>query len=221
MKTGDRPQAHEPGPVPSIDWYFDFVSPYSYLQCERLAKFPARINPQPLVFAGLLKHWGHKGPAEMPSKRTFIYRQVQWLAARDGVAMRFPPRHPFNPIRALRLAIAMGSSYEAVRMIFRHIWRDGDAVDVEDGFARLCGKLGAGDAEALISTPVVKQALIDNGQRAIEHGVFGVPTLRIDGELFWGYDATDMALDYLGNPERFLSEEMKRVDALPVGVTRT
>ena len=204
-----------------IDWYFDFVSPYSYLQCERLARFPEKVQPQPLVFAGLLKHWGHKGPAEMPSKRTFIYRQVQWIAARDAIDLRFPPRHPFNPIKALRLAIAAGSTYESTRDIFRHIWRDGDEADTPEGFARLCEKLGIADGEARIATPEVKQGLIDNGQRAIERGVFGVPTLCIRRELFWGYDATDMALDFLGNPERFLSEEMKRVDRLPVGATRT
>ena len=220
MNTGDRPQANEPGSVP-IDWYFDFVSPYSYLQCERLAKFPATIRPQPVVFAGLLKHWGHKGPAEMPSKRTFIYRQVQWIAARDGVELTFPPRHPFNPIKALRLAIAAGGSYETVREIYRHIWREGDEVDVPEGFARLCERLGVADGEARVSDPEVKQALIDNGERAIERGVFGVPTLCIHGELFWGYAATDMALDFLGNPQRFLSEEMKRVDRLPVGASRT
>jgi 2-hydroxychromene-2-carboxylate isomerase len=204
-----------------VDWYFDFVSPYSYLQCERLAKFPATIRPRPLVFAALLNHWGHKGPAEMPSKRTFIYRQVQWLAGREGVVMRFPPRHPFNPIRALRLAVAMGSAFEAVQPIFRHIWRDGDDVDSAEGFARLCERLGVADAEARISDPAVKEALRRSGEEALAAGVFGVPTLAIDGELFWGYDATDMALDYLRDPAAFISEEMRRVDRLPYGATRS
>lgn len=204
----------------TVDWYFDFVSPYSYLQCERVAKFPAPIRPRPLVFAALLNHWGHKGPAEMPSKRTFVYRQVQWLAAREGVVMRFPPRHPFNPIRALRLAIVMGSTFEAVQGIFRHIWREGDDVDSPEGFARLCERLNVADAEARISDPAVKEALRRNGEEAIAAGVFGVPTLAIGGELFWGYDATDMALDYLRDPVAFISEEMRRVDQLPYGATR-
>jgi 2-hydroxychromene-2-carboxylate isomerase len=203
-----------------IDWYFDFVSPYSYLQCERLAPLSAQIRPRPLVFAGLLSHWGHKGPAEMPSKRTFIYRQVQWIAGRDGVRMRFPPRHPFNPIKALRLAVAMGSTYETVREIYRHIWSDGYDVDTAEGFAQLCTGLGVADGEARVSEPAVKEQLKRNGEEAIAAGVFGVPTLAVDGQLFWGYDATDMALDYLRDPMLFLSEEMKRVDALPVGASR-
>jgi len=203
-----------------IDWYFDFVSPYSYLQCERLGSLAVAVRPRPLVFAALLTHWGQKGPAEMPSKRTFIYRQVQWLAGREGVQLRFPPRHPFNPIKALRLAVAMGSTYGAVREIYRHIWSEGDDVDSAEGFARLCARLGVADGEARISDPAVKEELRRNGEEAIAAGVFGVPTLAIEGELFWGYDATDMALDYMRDPVRFLTEEMKRLDALPVGASR-
>jgi 2-hydroxychromene-2-carboxylate isomerase len=115
----------------------------------------------------------------------------------------------------------MGSAFEAVQPIFRHIWRDGDDVDSAEGFARLCERLGVADAEARISDPAVKEALRRSGEEALAAGVFGVPTLAIDGELFWGYDATDMALDYLRDPAAFISEEMRRVDRLPYGATRS
>lgn len=203
-----------------VDWFFDFVSPYSYLQCERLASLGLPIRPRPLLFAALLNHWGHKGPAEMPTKRTFVYRQVQWLAGREGIALRFPPRHPFNPVRALRLAIVAGSKLDAVLEIYRHIWGEGDDVDTPEGFARLVKRLGVQDAEARISDPAVKEELRRNGEEAIAAGVFGVPTLSIGGQLFWGYDATDMALDYLRDPVAFISEEIRRLDALPVGASR-
>jgi 2-hydroxychromene-2-carboxylate isomerase len=219
VRAGGESRAPGAVAVP-IDWYFDFVSPYSYLQCERLEPLAGSINPRPLVFAGLLSHWGHKGPAEMPSKRTFIYRQVLWIAGRDDVKLRFPPRHPFNPIRALRLAVALGAGYDVVRTIFRHIWRDGYDVDTEPGFAKLCETLGVADGEARASDPAVKDALKRNGEEAIAAGVFGVPTLAVDGQLFWGYDATDMALEYMRDPAAFLSAEMRRLDALPVGASR-
>lgn len=204
----------------SVDWYFDFVSPYSYLQCEKLGAVQVVVRPRPLVFAGLLKHWGHKGPAEMPSKRTFIYRQVQWMAGRDGVPLHFPPRHPFNPIKALRLAIVLGSEYGAVREIYRHIWRDGDEVDTDEGFQRLCQRLGVENAEERVNHAAIKDELHRNGEEALALGVFGVPTLSVEGELFWGYDATDMALEYMRDPVAFMSEEIRRVDALPVGASR-
>ena len=83
-----------------------------------------------------------------------------------------------------------------------------------------CARLGVPDGEARVADPAVKEDLRMNGEEAIEAGVFGVPTLRIEDELFWGYDATDMALDYMRDPVRCLSDEMKRLAALPVGATR-
>jgi 2-hydroxychromene-2-carboxylate isomerase len=204
-----------------VDWYFDFVSPYSYLQSERLEKLSLAVRPRPILFAGLLTHWGHKGPAELPTKRTFTYRQVMWIAERDGVPLRFPPRHPFNPLKVLRLAIALGSQRASIREIYRYVWGEGGEADTPEGFARLCERLGVADGEARIARPDVKAELLRNGEEAIARGVFGVPTLAVAGELFWGYDATDMALDYLRDPARFRSEEMKRVDNLPVGAARS
>ena len=205
-----------------MDWYFDFISPYSYLQCERMPQWPegTSIVPKPILFAALLNHWGQKGPAEIPVKRVFTYRQVQWLAERDGIAFRFPPRHPFNPINALRLAIAAGNEMEAIRTIFRFIWRDGGEFESAEGWKALCRQLRVEDGEALVARQEVKDELRANGEQALAAGVFGVPTILVDGRIFWGYDATPMAHEYLVSPARFDSEEMQRVAALPVGKAR-
>ena len=204
----------------TADWYFDFVSPFSYLQCERLLELPVAIRAKPLVFAGLLGHWGHKGPAEMPAKRRFTYEQVVWLARRDAITLRFPPRHPFNPIRPLRLAVALGSDIDTIRAIFRFIWREGGEVESEEGWTALCQRVGVKDADALVARQEVKDELRRNGEEALAAGIFGVPTLVIGGRIFWGYDATPMAHEFLVDPERFDSEEMRRVAGLPVGAQR-
>jgi 2-hydroxychromene-2-carboxylate isomerase len=204
----------------SADWYFDFVSPFSYLQCERLLELPLAIRAKPLVFAGLLGHWGQKGPAEMDTKRRFTYEQVVWLARRDAITLRFPPKHPFNPIRALRLAVALGSDIDTVRAIFRFIWREGGEFETAQGWKALCERVRVDDGEALVARQEVKDELRRNGEEALAAGVFGVPTLVIDGRLFWGYDATPMAHEYLVDPTRFDTEEMKRVAALPIGKAR-
>ena len=92
--------------MPSADWYFDFVSPFSYLQCEQLPTLERsiRIRYRPVLFAALLAAHGHKGPAEIASKRRFTYRFVVWQAAKLGIALKFPAAHPFNPLALLRLA---------------------------------------------------------------------------------------------------------------------
>ena len=82
--TGEAPRG-----MKTADWYFDFISPFAYLQSESLGRLDGKlaIRPVPALFAGLLKHWGQKGPAEMAPKRRFTYRQVQWLAERNGIAL--------------------------------------------------------------------------------------------------------------------------------------
>ena len=207
-----------------IDWYFDFISPYSYFQSERLPEFPAgvTIRPRAILFAGLLDHWGQKGPAEIPAKRTFTYRHVQWIARRDGIPFRFPSAHPFNPIKALRLAVAMDESMAAIRAIYRHVWAEGRLTESPEDWAALAAAVGLSpeEATARVNDPDVKARLIRNGHDALAAGVFGVPTLMVDGVPFWGYDATAMALDYVRDPAAFMSPEMKRVSELPIGVRR-
>lgn len=206
----------------TADWYFDFISPYAYLQSEALHRFDHKldIRPVPVLFAGLLKHWGQKGPAEMATKRRFSYRQVQWLAEKNGIALRFPPQHPFNPVRALRAAVALGGSLETIHEIFRFIWREGRDINAPEAWAELARRLNVTDLDARCNAPEVKDRLRQNGEEALAAGVFGVPTLAIDGELFWGFDATDMALDYLADPAMFARGEYTRLDGLPIGAAR-
>ena len=203
-----------------MDWYFDFISPYSYLQCERMPQWPegTSLVPKPILFAGLLDHWGQKGPAEIPVKREFTYRQVQWIADRAGIPFRFPPRHPFNPVNALRLAVAANNDLVAIRAIFRFVWAEGGEADTPAGIETLSRRLGV--SATRISEPEVKARLRANGEEAIAARVFGVPSLVIDGMVFWGQDSTAMALDFLRNRDHFQTEEMRRIATLPVGVSR-
>ncbi len=208
--------------MPRADWYFDFISPFSYLQSELLDGLPAalEIEYRPLLFAGLLNHWGHKGPAEMPGKRIYTFRYCRWWAQKHGIPFIMPPAHPFNPLGVLRLAIAAGNAPEAVHGIYRFIWREGRAVDSEEGWAALVESLGLEDAAARIAAPEVKDALRANGEEAIAAGVFGVPSFVLDGHIFWGVEATDMLRDYLADPGMFDSGEMARISNLPAGIER-
>jgi len=207
----------------TADWYFDFVSPFAYLQSEQLAALGPRIEVRyrPVLFAGLLGATGQKGPAEIAAKRAFTYRFVVWQAKRLGIALKFPPAHPFNPLPLLRLALACDCRPEAVHRIFRFVWRDGRLPDLPIEWAELTGELGIPDAQARIATAEIKDGLRRNTDEAIARGVFGVPTLAIGNELFWGADATAMAADYVAAGCRFVDPEYARVAALPVGAERS
>jgi len=201
-------------------WYFDLISPFAYLHYAGLKRlFPVLdIQPVPVLFAGLLKHWGTKGPAELPPKRLHTYHYCVWAAARQGLAFRMPPRHPFNPLRAQRLLIALGATHPVVDAAFDFVY--GRGRDPETEFRVLAERLGAPDAELLIGAPEVKQQLIVNTQRAIGLGVFGVPTLVLRDRLFWGSDTVDWALDFIDEPQMFDRPEYARAAELEFGSSR-
>jgi 2-hydroxychromene-2-carboxylate isomerase len=205
---------------PRLTWYFDYISPFSYLQFATYPDLFRRddVSLQPVVFGGILAHWRHKGPAELPTKRTFSYRYVLFRARELGVAIRFPPAHPFNPLRALRLTVGLGCGIEVVRTIFEFVWKEGRSLD--DEWATLCDRLGVADADALCNAPETKAQLRANGEAAGAAGIFGVPTFAVDGELFWGVDATPMLLAYLEDPGLFDDPEMRRVTHLPAAIQR-
>jgi 2-hydroxychromene-2-carboxylate isomerase len=204
------------------DWYFDFISPFSYLQLPALRAWRARIDitPVPVAFGAILRHHGNIGPAEIPGKREFTYRSVQWQAEQAGVALRFPPAHPFNPLTALRLCIAAGASWESVEALFAHFWRDGLAGVTAAELGTVGRALGIDNVENAVNSEAVKTQLRANTDAAIGAGVFGVPTLRIGGELFWGNDASPMIEDWLAHPARFASAEYRRIATLPFGIER-
>lgn len=204
-------------------WYFDFISPFSYLQLPRIRALESQlsIEPVPIVFGAVLKQLGQLGPAEIPGKRDFTYRFVQWQAERDGVPFRFPPAHPFNPIAALRLAIVAGSRWEAVTAIFEHIWRYGRRGDDAASLVDVARSLGIDDVEAAISQDDVKARLRANTESALAAGLFGVPTLRVGAELFWGNDAMPMIEDWLVRPQLFDGAEYRRISVLPKAAERS
>jgi 2-hydroxychromene-2-carboxylate isomerase len=204
------------------DWYFDFVSPYAYLQLMEFKRLPdsLEIRYRPVLFAGLLKHWGQKGPAEIPDKRRQTYRECQWRADRAGIPFKFPNIHPFNPLRALRLCIALGTEPAVVGAIFEFIFAEGRDIQSEDDWKALALRLDVDDADALVSRAEVKDALRENTEAAVRRGIYGVPTFAVGDELFWGADKTDMLLDYLADPTLFSRGEMARIDAMPMGVER-
>jgi len=206
----------------TLDWYYDFISPYSYLQCATFPALPAGVQLQlkPVLFGALLDHAGTLGPAEIPGKREHTYRQTLWLAQRYRVPMRLPPRHPFNPLSVLRLAVALDAPLATVRRIFDFIWAEGRDPSDPAEFTALANSLGVADAGARIADSTVKAILKSNTEEAIAAGVWGVPTFAIGGLCFWGFDSGQMMLDYLGDPSAFTTGEHARIAGLPSGIRR-
>ena len=196
-------------------WYFDVISPFAYMQAMRLSDLPNDVAMalRPVLFAGLLNHWGQLGPAEIAPKKTFTFQHSIWRAKRMGIEFKLPSKHPFNPLRALRLAVAM-NDMASIQTIFRTIWVQGEVPDDEEGWSAIQTALGIKDGDARIDKPEIKSKLILNGEEALTAGVFGVPTIVANGELFWGDDAFEMFLDYCTNPEMMATDAMREATNL-------
>ena len=203
-------------------WYFDFISPFSYLHLKQFHRLPADLGIEymPVLFAGILKHHAHKGPAEIAPKRVYTYKQVVWLGKHLGIPFKVPPAHPFNSLHALRLVIAAGADRRNVETAFDMIWQEGlDLMDPAN-IAELGKRLQIRDVPAALADEKVKATLKANTEGAIAKGVFGVPTFLIGDAVFWGQDSLDMMLDYLRYPGLFDTPEMRRAASLPVGAAR-
>lgn len=210
----------------SIDFYFDPISPYAALAFERLPEVLAgrsvAVRYVPILFGALLKSLDHKGPAEIPGKRDWTYRQVLWLGHRLGVPLDLPAAHPFNPLGLSRLLWATAPDGQtpgryAVERVLRHVWRGGlDAADPAR-LAALTAELAPARDPA---SDAVKAALRDATDAAFARGVFGVPTLAVDDKLFWGLDALDMLAAYLDGDAWFDGPAWTDAATWPVGVKR-
>ena len=209
-----------------ITFYLDFISPYAYLAFEQLPEalkcVSYSVDYRPVLFAGMLKHHGQLGPAEIAPKRDWTYRQVMWLADKLGVPMRMPASHPFNPLQLLRLALACGehagdTNRYVCDLIFKHVWSSGADINDSAHFETLLAQL---KPRHDTQNDDVKNSLKTNTEAAISKGVFGVPAFEVDDKIFWGQDALPMLRDYVLGSPWFESGEWERSGQVAAGVVR-
>lgn len=196
------PAAKEP-----LYFFFDFLSPYAYLawhSIHQVASAAGReVEPIPVLLAALLDAHGQKGPAEIPAKREYVFKDA--LRTAHGLDLPFqpPPAHPYNPLLALRVATIMLAPRlrrEVIDALFHAAWGNGEGLDGEEAVAKALAPTGF-DTDVLIAeakTTAIKEQLRADTATAVQLGVFGVPTVLADREVFWGHDS-------LGHLSRFLA----------------
>ncbi|MBX3605539.1 MAG: 2-hydroxychromene-2-carboxylate isomerase [Piscinibacter sp.] len=210
----------------ALQFWFDPISPFACLAFEQLPQalegLSYSVDYRPVLFAGLLNHWGQKGPAEIAPKRAWTFRQIAWQAHALGIPIDVPAQHPFNPLALLRLLIACAPSggtpnRRTCEAVLRHVWRGG--ADANDP-ARLAGLRADLAPPRDPEDAAVKQALKDATAEAVALGLFGVPTIAVDGRLFWGLDALPMLAAYLRGDAWFDGPDWAAAGAPRPGVRR-
>ncbi len=207
--------------IKRITCWLDFVSPFAYLAFERLPQAlegcSYAVDYRPVLFAGMLQHHGHKGPAEIEPKRAWTFRHVHWLAHELGIALDTPAQHPFNPLPLLRLALACGPNRRVCEAIFRHVWRGGADASDAARLAALQAELAPPRDPAGAEVKAELKAATDD---AIARGVFGVPSFELDGRVFWGLDALPMLAAAFKGDAWFDGPAWQREGAPRAGVQR-
>jgi 2-hydroxychromene-2-carboxylate isomerase len=214
-----------------ISFYFDVISPYAWLAFDRLPQalegHSVVVHYRPVLFAGLLGHWGQKGPAEIAPKRAWTYRQVAWLAHQQGTVLQVPSPHPFNPLAMQRLALASAPpgglpNRRVVDALFRHVWcRAGADPNQPEALAALTATLAPQRDPAGAD---VKAELRQHTEAALAAGVFGVPTMVWHGvgqdRAFFGQDALPMLAAALAGDAWFDGPTWDEANERPAGVVR-
>jgi 2-hydroxychromene-2-carboxylate isomerase len=231
MTANAEPTLHD------IRFFYDPISPYAHLAFERLPEalmgHSVHLRYRPLLFAALLKANGQMGPAEIPGKRDWTYRQASWLAHHHSVRLDLPSEHPFNPLALLRLGLSCASddapgetSRWVTEQLFHHVWHGGHSATDPQRLADLQTRLQdhlahCGRPWFAPDSEVVKQRLRDNTEEALAMGLFGVPSLVLGERVFWGQDALPMLRACLDGDPWFQGPDWAAASELPAGVRRT
>lgn len=193
----------------TVEFYFDFGSPAAYLAWTQLpalcTQAGADLVYKPMLLGGVFQATGNRSPVEVPAKGRYVRRDFERHAARYRVPLHFNPHFPVNTLLLMRGATAMQMEGGEVRFggyctaVFRAMWIDEQDMNDPTVVAAVLQAAGFDVAGllALFGRQDVKDRLKAVTEEAVARGVFGAPTMFVDGEMFWGQDRLDWVRDAL------------------------
>lgn len=186
-----------------VEFYFDLVSPYSYLAFGRIGRIceehGAKLVLRPMLLGAVHKAVGLQAPIEIPGKGRYQVRDIHRWAEYHGLPMEFPDPFPFRTLKTMRAAMMLESDgllEPFVREAFALYWEEGGApkgfkeADEDEPLREVARRVGLDPEEVLegATTGEAKEALKSATAEAVERGVFGAPSFFVGAEMFWGND---------------------------------
>jgi len=192
----------------TIEFFFDFGSPTTYLAWTQLPRIAAEcgatIEWRPMLLGGVFKATGNASPVTVPAKGRWMAGDIARWAERYGVPFAFNPHFPINTLTLMRGAVGVQLRWPQdlaryVEAVFRAMWVEPRNLGEPEVLAQTLASAGfdAGFTD-IVADPEVKAALIANTEEAVRRGVFGAPTMFVGDEMFFGQDRLEFVREALG-----------------------
>jgi 2-hydroxychromene-2-carboxylate isomerase len=191
-----------------IEFYFDFLSPYSYVAWTWLRSQSYEFSCIPVSIPSIIAHYETKGPAQIRPKRNYLFKDLLRYTKLHQIPFVTPKQLPFNSLYALRLALFEVSGPDQntiIDIIFRAGWEKGLDIGNEEVLKDLLSRHKFSlTPEELFFRMEAKESrlhLKNNISKALKKDIFGVPTFLVDEEIFWGNDSIKYLEMYLAGTD--------------------
>ena len=190
--------------IKSFDFYFDFISPYSFLAHKEIIKIEkknsVKIRYKPILLGGLHNLHGIKATSFIPAKAKHMIRDCKLIAEKNKIKFKF---NSYFPIRSLNLMrgvfVAEEDNYKSyyIDSIFNAIWQDGLNMNDENVIEKILKNLNVNPKTFLLrsASSSIKDSLRKRTNEAYEKGIFGAPSFVSNNKVFWGQDRIEFALN--------------------------
>ena len=190
--------------IKSFEFYFDFISPYSFLAHKEIKNIEKKnlikIIYKPILLGGLHNLHGIKAPAFIPAKAKHMIRDCKLIAEKNKIRFKF---NSYFPIRSLNLMRGVIVAEEDnvkehyIDNIFNAIWQDGLNLNDENIVQKILKNLNINPKTFLLrsTSSSIKDSLKKRTSEAYEKGIFGAPTFVSNNKIFWGQDRIEFALN--------------------------
>jgi 2-hydroxychromene-2-carboxylate isomerase len=190
-----------------IDFYFDFISPYSYLAHIRLKSLnkdnQLNINYKPILLGGLHKLGGITAPAINERKMKNMKNDCELIAQKNNIEFKWNDKFPINSLYLMRgyLFIHDDLKKKYLNFCFNAYWKESMDILDEKFINKILTEIGIDKENFLngINNLEIKDRLKKFTNEAFDNDIFGAPTFVVNKKIFWGQDRLDYALDEFNN----------------------
>jgi 2-hydroxychromene-2-carboxylate isomerase len=189
--------------IKPFDFYFDFVSPYSYLAHKEIKKIEnkegIKIRYNPILLGGLHNLHGIKAPAFIPAKAKHMIKDCKLIAEKNEIKFKFNSYFPIKSLNLMRgVLVAEEDNIKSyyIDNVFNTIWQDGLNMNDDTIIQKVLKNLNVNPKTFNLRTAssLIKDSLRKKTSDAYEKGVFGAPTFVVNNKVFWGQDRIEFAL---------------------------